>query len=67
VKARKLTKFGRYLKKRNISTADAAAALDLTRSYIQMLKSGAATPGLKAAASISKWSKGAISFESWLS
>jgi len=63
--ARKLTKFGRYLKKQKLSTADAATALGLTRSYIHMLASGSATPGLKAATVIFKWSKGAIGFESW--
>ena len=62
----KLTRFGRYLKKRKLSMADVARQLDFTRSYVQMLSSGAATPGLHAAGRIKKWSKGYVTFESWL-
>lgn len=61
-----LTKFGRYLKQQKISRTDAAVALELTRSYIQMLCTGTATPGLHAAYAIQKWTKGAVTFESWL-
>jgi transcriptional regulator with XRE-family HTH domain len=61
-----LTKFGRYLKQKNLTSAEVAKALDLTRSYISMLKTGAATPGLHTAYAISKWSRGEVSFESWL-
>ena len=60
------TRFGRYLKQRGISDAEAATALGFTRSYIQMLRTGAATPGLKTASAIRKWSKGEVAFESWL-
>jgi transcriptional regulator with XRE-family HTH domain len=62
----KSTKFGRYLKAKGISREDAAAALDLTRSYIQMLCTGAATPGLHAAAKIHKWTRGKVDFLSWI-
>lgn len=62
----KLTTFGRYLKRKNISIASAAEQLDVTRSYVQMLATGAATPGLHTAAQIKKWSKGAVTFENWL-
>ena len=60
------TRFGRYLKQKEISDADAASALGCTRSYIQMLRTGTATPGLKTASAIRKWSKGEVAFESWL-
>jgi len=66
VVTRSLTKFGRYLKAKDISCEVAAAALGLTRSYIQMLRTGAATPGLRAAAAIHKWTRGQVSFLSWL-
>ena len=62
----KLTLFGRYLKKRKISYDDAANALNLTRSYVNMLCTGKATPGLKAAARINKWTRGGVPFEAWL-
>jgi len=58
--------FERYLKGKNISDAVAAAELDLTRSYVQMLRTGSATPGLHTAAAIQKWSRGKVTFESWL-
>ena len=62
----KLTPFGRYLKKKKISAVDAAAALGVTRSYVQALMTGAMTPGLKLAIEILRWSKGAVVAESWI-
>jgi plasmid maintenance system antidote protein VapI len=63
---KKTTKFSRYLKREKISPSEAAAALALTRSYIHMLCSGTATPGLHTAAEIAKWTKGQVSFWDWL-
>jgi hypothetical protein len=60
------TKFGDYLKKRELSDGEAAKELELTKSYIQQLRTGTATPGLHAAAKIQKWSAGEVPFESWL-
>jgi len=63
---RKLTVFGRYLKKQNMSAADAAEQLQVTRSYVQALASGTMTPGLKLAIEILHWSDGAVPAESWV-
>lgn len=63
---KKLTVFGRYLKKQNLSAADAAEQLDVTRSYINALATGAQTPGLKLALEILHWSDGAVPAESWI-
>jgi transcriptional regulator with XRE-family HTH domain len=61
-----LTPFGRYLKKNNISAADAASELGVTRSYVQALMTGAMTPGLKLAIEILHWSRETVSAESWV-
>jgi predicted XRE-type DNA-binding protein len=63
---KKLTVFGRYLKKQNMSAADAAEQLDVTRSYVQALMTGTMTPGLKLAIEILHWSNGAVPAESWV-
>ncbi len=60
------TFFGRYLKRMKITRATAAADLKLTRSYVQMLQTGAATPGLHTAFEIQKWSKNAVTMQSWI-
>jgi hypothetical protein len=61
-----MKKFRDYLKKKELSDGEAAKQLDLTKSYIQQLRTGGATPGLHAAAKIKKWSGGEVTFESWL-
>jgi plasmid maintenance system antidote protein VapI len=63
---KKSTAFGRYLRKQKITAAEAAAALGVTRSYIQALVTGTMTPGLKLAIVILHWSKGAVAAESWV-
>lgn len=63
---KKLTAFGKYLKKQKISAADAATQLDVTRSYVSALAVGSMTPGLHLAVDIMRWSKGAVTAESWL-
>jgi len=64
--AKKLTAFGKYLKKKKISAAEAASELGVTRSYISALISGAMTPGLKLAIEIQNWSKTAVAADSWV-
>jgi transcriptional regulator with XRE-family HTH domain len=66
VPKKKLTLFGKYLRDKNISAADAAFELGVTRSYVSALVSGAMTPGLKLAVEILRWSRGAVSAESWV-
>lgn len=58
--------FARYLTSNKISASDAAKALNITRAYVHMLRTLAATPSLHTAAAIKKWTKGAVTFESWL-
>lgn len=63
---REKTVFAKYLEKKGLDTAGAAEALDLTRSYVHMLKSGAATPGLKLAVKIEQWSRRNVPCKSWV-
>ena len=62
---KKLTAFGRYLRDKKISTADAASELGITKSYVSALASGAMTPGLKLAIEIMRWSREDVAVESW--
>lgn len=50
-----LSTFGEWLRDRQISYAEAARALKVTRSYVQMLATGDATPSLKLAHRIMGW------------
>lgn len=63
---KKLTAFGRYLKKQKISTIGAAVALGVTKSYISALVTGSMTPGLKLAIEIQRWSRGIVAADSWV-
>ncbi len=63
---KRLTPFGRYLRKQKISAADAADQLGVTKSYVSALMIGSMTPGLKLAIEILNWSKGAVAAESWI-
>lgn len=65
-KKKSLTAFGKYLKRERISAADAAKELNITRSYVNALMTGAMTPGLKLAIEILRWSNGAVEAESWV-
>jgi transcriptional regulator with XRE-family HTH domain len=66
VATKKSTPFGRYLKKQKISALDAAEALGVTKSYVNLLISGAMTPGLKLAIEIQHWTKGTVPADSWV-
>jgi DNA-binding XRE family transcriptional regulator len=66
VPKKKLTTFGRYLKKQSMTAADAAEQLDITRSYVNALATGSMSPGLKLALEILHWSDGAVPAESWV-
>lgn len=57
--------FSKHLEKQDLKVPAVAEDLDLTRSYVYMLISGAATPGLKTAIAIQIWSKGGVPIESW--
>jgi len=61
-----LTEFGKYLKKNEIPASAVAHDLATTRAYIHMLATGAATPALRLAGEIEKWSKGEVKMQSWL-
>lgn len=61
-----ITEFGRYLKTTGTAPRDAAKALSTTRAYIYMLSIGTATPALKLAGEIEKWSKGKVRMQTWL-
>ena len=63
---KKLTTFGRYLKKQSMTAADAAEQLDITRSYVNALVTGSMTPGLKLAIEIQRWSRGVVAADSWV-
>lgn len=63
---KKLTPFGKYLKKHHIGPGEAAKELDVSRSYINALASGAQSPGLKLAIFIFDWSKGVVTVQSWV-
>lgn len=52
-----MTPFGLWLSKRGLSYGDAAQELSITRSYVQMLATGRATPKLGLAGKIEEWSK----------
>lgn len=55
--------FAAYVAK--IGPAQAAKDLGITKSFVSMLSRGQATPGLKLALIIAKWSDGAVPCESW--
>jgi hypothetical protein len=61
-----LTDFGRYLEAKGLSYASAGADLGITRSYAQMLATGAATPQLVLAGKIELWSGSKVRMQSWL-
>jgi hypothetical protein len=60
------TPFGDWLDTKNISYAEAAKQLGITRSYVQMLAVGNATPQLALAGRIEDWTRGDVSMRSWL-
>lgn len=62
----KNTLFGEYLTANKISHADAARELEMTRAYVQMLSTGTATPSLHVAWNIEKFTKGAVTMQTWL-
>lgn len=62
---KKLTPFGKYLKK-HIGPGEAAEQLGVTRSYINALASGSQSPGLKLAIRIFDWSNGVVAVQSWV-
>lgn len=59
------TEFGKYLSVRQISYATVAQDLGVTRSYISMLATGKATPGLALAGEIEDWTQGEVTIRSW--
>lgn len=59
------TDFGRYLAVNSIPYTSAAAALGVTRSYVSMLSTGKATPGLQLGGEIEDWTKGEVTLRSW--
>lgn len=61
-----MTPFGEYLKDKEISVVDAAAALDVTKSYVHMLRNGDVSPSFALAWAIEKWTKGTIVMQSWV-
>lgn len=65
-KPEQLTDFGRLLEERGLSYAAAGADLGITRSYAQMLATGAATPQLVLAGKIELWSGGKVRMQTWL-
>lgn len=52
-----LSTLGEWLRDRQINYAEAARALKVTRSYVQMLATGDATPSLKVALRVMDWIK----------
>jgi predicted XRE-type DNA-binding protein len=66
VTTKKSTFFGHHLKKQKISAADAAEALGVTKSYVNLLISGKMTPGLRLAIEIQRWSNGAVPADGWV-
>lgn len=61
-----LTEFGRYLLDEKISYPSASSEIGITRSYVQMLATGAATPQLMLAGKIELWSSGKVRLQGWL-
>lgn len=60
------TPFGKYLALHKIPATDAERALGITRSYISMLTTGRATPGLRLAYQIEQWTEGEVPMTAWL-
>jgi len=56
IKPIELSAFGNFLRKNTITRDQAAKDLGVTAAYISMLAHGKATPGLKLAMDISRWS-----------
>lgn len=55
-KSAELSAFGKFLSTNKITRDQAAKDLDVTPAYISMLAHGKATPGLKLAMDIYRWS-----------
>jgi hypothetical protein len=59
------TEFGKFLSLTNTPYTTAAAELGVTRSYVSMLSTGKATPGLELAGEIEDWTNGQVTIRSW--
>jgi hypothetical protein len=59
------TEFGKFLAINSIPYTTAASELGVTRSYVSMLSTGKATPGLELAGEIEDWTGGVVTIRSW--
>jgi transcriptional regulator with XRE-family HTH domain len=57
--------FGRWIEEEKLSAEAIADQLDVTRSYVWMLATGRATPGLPLASKIAKLTSGKVPAKSW--
>jgi len=59
------TGFGRHLAEKKIPVSSAAATLGISRMHAWMLASGRATPSLRLAGKIEKWTGGRVRAVLW--